>query len=374
MSKTLGIIAEYNPFHNGHAHQIEQSLAMTDSNTIVVVMSGNFAQRGGPTIYDKWSRAEQAVEQGVSLVVELPIIYACNSAEYFAYGGVEVLEALGAVDYISFGSECGDIDKLKKIANIQLEVQEDARFSEKVSKYVKDGRSYPKAKELILQSKISDDELSIAKEPNNILALEYIKRIKSINPITVKRVGSGHHKSASEIRNALKNEAGSSLSIIEKNYYKLVVAKILETEDALLMDVFSADEGLIKKVKNEVRKSNDIDSLIMSIKSKAYTYSRISRLMTHILLDIKKQTIVAPSYVRVLAFDDKGATFLSKITKDRINKIPIITNINKEMEKDKSLREKMKYDILAADIYNLIAERNIYDNSEFVQKPYISGA
>ncbi len=370
MNKTIGIIAEYNPFHSGHAYQIEQSVAKTEANTVVAVMSGNFVQRGEPALYDKWERARQAVRQGVNLVVELPFIYACNSAEYFAFGGVKILESLGEIEYISFGSECGDIEKLKSIAKLQLEIEKDARYSQKLSQHIKTGLSYPKAKEVILRDASTEGGFAVAKNPNDVLAVEYIKKLEKIEPITIKRIGSDHHKSATEIRNSIKSQPGNTIRKIEDNYYKLVMVKILENGESS-KNIFAADDGLAAKIKNECRRATDMDSLIMSVKSKAYTHSRISRLMTHLLLDFKKQEILPPSYIRVLAFDKKGSTFLSRIAKNKTNSIPIITNINKEMEKDNLLREKLKYDILATDLYNLMLERNLYEHSEFLQKPYV---
>ena len=166
--RITGLIAEYNPFHNGHKYHIEQAKMITGADAVVVVMSGDFVQRGMPAILPKHVRAKAALEAGASLVLELPVCYATGSAEYFAYGAVLLLEKLGCVDSICFGSECGDMELLQKVANVL--VDEPAEYREALNRFVRAGDSFPLARQKALTAYVSPEVLS---EPNNILGLPY---------------------------------------------------------------------------------------------------------------------------------------------------------------------------------------------------------
>ena len=197
MSNVLGIIAEYNPFHNGHAYQLMESKKTCDADVVVCVMSGNFMQRGAPAIVDKWSRAQMALEGGVDIVIELPTIYSVASAEHFATGGIKILNSLG-VDYISFGSECGNVDVLNEIAEVLY--KEPKEYSVMLKHELSKGVSFPSAREKALLMYLNDIRryANILSSPNNILGIEYLKALKksksSINAISVNRTGALHNK------------------------------------------------------------------------------------------------------------------------------------------------------------------------------------
>ena len=368
--KSLGIIAEFNPFHQGHQYLIEEAMKQTDSEVCVVVMSGNFMQRGSFAVSDKWIRAEAAVKKGVNLVVELPTIFACNSAEYFAKGGVEVLEGFGCIDYLAFGSENGNLRKLQSAADFLKENDEVLHCQ--IQALMKQGNSYPRARQIAAEELQPDFDANLISEPNNILALEYLKQLKTLKPFTVKRKGSGYHQSASMIRKELTAENPQKFAEMNKTYWELVAAKILQTDSKRLEEIFSAGEGLGNKLKNEIRYASTAEQLIERIKSKAYTYSRICRLLTQVLLDIDRTTVTnAAGYIRILAFDNIGAKFIKEVKKRDCAALPIITNINKELSDYKEIQATLEKDILASDLYHIITKKDLYDYSDFFVKPYM---
>ena len=367
--KSLGIIAEFNPFHEGHKYIMDKAMADTDAEVCVVVMSGNFVQRGQPAVYDKWQRAEAAVNQGANLVVELPTVYACNSAEYFAKGGVSVLEGFGCIDYLAFGSETGDVCELQRAADFLK--HNDETLKGRIQTLMKEGHSHPKAREIAVLEMEKDFDENLIKEPNNILGIEYLQQIETLKPYTTKRRGAGYHESASAIRKAMEADDPVYFDGVREQYWRLVAAKILQMDVSQLTKIFSADEGLANKIKKEIRYASSADELIERVKSKVYTRSRISRLLTQVLLDIDKDTVgEAAGYIRVLAFDRTGAKFLKSVKKAECNRLPILTNINKEAADYPEIREALAKDILASDIYNLIFGKNLYDYSDYVMRPY----
>lgn len=368
--KSLGIIAEFNPFHEGHQYMIDKAMADTDAEVCVVVMSGNFMQRGNPAVYDKWSRAGEAVKRGVNLVVELPAVFACNSAEYFAKGGVDLLEGFGCIDYIAFGSEDGNLAELQKAAAF-LKGQ-DETLKSRIQTLMKDGFSHPKAREIAVLEMEKDFDEHLIKEPNNILGIEYLQQIETLQPYTVKRRGAGYHESASAIREEMEAERPETFAKVKAGYWQLIAAKILQMDIERLTQAFAADEGLANKLKKEIRYVSSTDELIDKVKSKVYTRSRISRLLTHILLDIDDKAVHdGAGYIRVLAFDQTGARFLKEVKKNGCSRLPIITNINKEAELYPEIQKTMEKDILASDVYNLIYGRNLYDYSDYIMKPFV---
>ena len=197
--KTTGIIAEYNPFHNGHAYQIETIRRQTGADNIVIVMSGNFVQRGMPAFTDKYLRTAMALENGASFVFELPVIYASASAGLFALGGAALLESLGFVDNICFGSECGNINILNQTANI---LTNNTISGPVINKFIKSGISYPAAQAMAITQQVpghTEETSQVLSQPNNILAIEYLKALKllksKITPFTIKRCDSGYNLS-----------------------------------------------------------------------------------------------------------------------------------------------------------------------------------
>ncbi len=368
--KSLGIIAEFNPFHQGHQYLIEKAMKDTGSDVCVAVMSGNFVQRGTPAVADKWNRAENAVKNGVNLVVELPAVFAGNSAEYFAEGGVGVLEGFGCIDTIAFGSESGDLSALLEAADLLNTHHEE--IHEKIQFLTKQGHSYPKARQLAVQELWPEFDENLIKEPNNILAIEYLKQIKTMQPYTLKRRGYGYHQSATLIREEMREENPEKFQRIDRSYWELVGAKILQSDSKRLEEIFSAGEGLGNKLKNEIRYVSSTEQLIERIKSKVYTYSRVSRLLTQILLDIDEQAVLGSAkYIRILALDDVGAKFLKEVKKKECATLPILTNINKELKECPQIADTLEKDILATDMYNIITKSDLYDYSDYIMKPYI---
>lgn len=381
----LGIVAEYNPIHNGHIYQLNACKEKCGAQYAVAVISGNFTQRGEPALLDKWERAKMAVLAGVDLVVELPFFWACNSAEYFAKGAVELLDGMGVVTHLGFGSECGDIEKIRETAEEISGKSE--KYQKRLQKYLGEGNSYPKATMMALEEKGE-----ILKEPNNILAVEYTKALieldSKIKTITVKRKGASYHQedvvdhlaSGSGIRKMLK--VGDSIEnvvdvscneILKENrkqmvfadsekYFHMIKMAVLTMSKEEISEIFSVREGLENKIYKEIRNTSNLDELIGKIKSKRYTYTAISRIFSHILMKLKKD-FVQDKYIRVLAFNENGAGLLKEMKKRELNRFPVVTNINKEEEIDFSM------DVRATDIYNLLSGADSYKNSDFVRQP-----
>ncbi len=403
--KTLGIIAEYNPFHNGHSYHLKKSLELTGAQYSICVMSGNFMQRGELADWDKWERAKMAVDNGVDLVLELPFVFACNTAEEFAYGAVRLLDGLGCVTDFSFGSESGDLEKLKAIAEFLLNEPEDYR--EKINELLKKGLSFPTARKKALEACNADLDSSLLQSSNNILAIEYLKQWmltgQAMQPWTIKRGDSGYHSlelegafaSATAIRkqwnatcdkrhiiNFVPQESleriGENLQFTElkkQQLDKMLLYCLRITSEQELREIYSVTEGLEHRMKQAVLVSKNVDELVSQIKSKRYTETRIKRILVHTLLHFRREdyeTIKKEQamYARTLAFNQKGAELLRQMKKTENVKYPIFTNLKKQ--KIQNIKENMviQYDILASDVYNLLFYDNIYNKSDFVVAPY----
>lgn len=357
-----GIITEYNPFHNGHLYHLQSARAQTNCDGVVCIMSGNFVQRGGPAIIDKWKRTSMAIENGVDLVIELPTFYALSSAEHFAKGSLSILDSLGVINNIFFGSECGNINDLIKIAKIL--VNEPIEFKDELRINLNKGLTFAKSRELSLIKILKDDNLSdTLRNSNNILGIEYIKSILSLNssitPITLKREGSNYNdknlssrfSSATSIREYLKNSCEfiqlkksipkksydifNSLKdesypfIFEEEMFKFIKYKIV-SECVNFNKLLEISEGLDNKIIKEIYKSSSYNEFVLNIKSKRYTYTKISRLLTQIFIgldcyDSKNLFSKDLLYARILGFNDKGREIL-KIMK-KTSTIPLITKV-----------------------------------------------
>lgn len=398
--KILGITAEYNPFHNGHKYHIEKSRELTGADCVVAVMSGSFTQRGEPAILDKWERSRLAVENGVNLVVELPFVYACNGAEAFAKGAVDILAGLGA-DVISFGSESGDISSLQKTAGELL--HEADNIAGKRAQLMRSGMSFAKATEIAAEELLGKSAAGVMLEPNNILALEYLKRISFLNEnghaveaVTVARHGSGYFAvneaagfaGASAIRRmtnreefgkyvpagvaeALENIAAECALHAEAQMFRLIRSEIVKNAPQELAEIYRMGEGLENRLKKEIIHAADMKSLISGVVSKRYTEAAVRRLLVYVLLGIRKYELPQGVYGRVLAADDTGRKLLSDLRKRDVH-IPLITNVNKDAKNNEAVQECMYYDMLAADMYNLIYDRDLYAFSDKVRKPYMA--
>ena len=369
--KVIGIVAEYNPFHRGHEYLISEAKRLTGAEVCVSVMSGNFVQRGEPAVFNKWTRAENAVRNGVDLVVELPVVYAVSGAEYFARGAISVLEGLGGVTHLAFGSESGDAEALERCS--QLLRNRDEEISQLIKENTKRGMSYPAAREKAVLEIAPDTDSGILSEPNNILALEYLSKVNSMIPFTVKREGVGYHESASQIRKEMLQESEAFRKELEKSgevFFDLLRAKILSESPKELENTASAGEGLGNRMKKLVRMCESVDDFCRQMKTKRYTMTRIRRLMLQTVLDITREDIEdAVPYIRVLAFNQKGGEFLKRAKKQELISIPVVDNINRDTEGKHALGKTVEKDILAGDIYNLITGKDLYSNSDYVKKP-----
>lgn len=366
--KSLGIIAEFNPFHQGHKFLVEEARKATGADAVIAVMSGSFVQRGEPAAFDKWTRAEEAVRNGVNLVAELPAVFACSSAEYFARGGTGVLEGFGCIDYLAFGSESGELEPLQKAAEF-LDSHRDALHRE-VSALMKAGMSYPRARQAAAEKLDGGLDLSAISEPNNILAVEYLRHLKRMKPWTVKRQGQGHQAAASQIRRELAAADPSTWQARQQAYWQMAAAAVLRADRTYLDQILSAGGGLSDKLKKEIRYASSVEELLDRLKSKAYTHTRVRRMLAQTLLGIDKPSVEeARPYIRVLAFDQVGASFLRDVKRKGCAGIPLITNVNRGLCEFPEIRETLEKDILASDLYNLICGRDLYSCSDYVRGP-----
>lgn len=350
--KIAGVVAEYNPFHNGHKYQIEQ-MRKNGVTHVVAVMSGNFVQRGEFAIASKWLRAKTAVMNGVDLVVELPSPYALLSAQGFAQSAVYILNALGCVDELFFGCECGDVDRITKISSAMLTDE----FSLKLSLALSGGISYPSAVEKAVCEIIGEEYQGELKSPNNLLATEYVKALiemhSKIEPKAIERVGvlhdsdtaNGEFMSASAIRKNLINQGVETVNdFVPESAYKEILSEItngklpcdhsklelafltklraLKPED--FRKIPDVSEGLENRISDAVKSSCSVNEIIEKIKTKRYTHSRIRRIILRSFLGLTSEySTPNPPYARVLALNERGREIIKKAKNNSL--IPIIT-------------------------------------------------
>ena len=382
--RTLGIIAEYNPLHNGHLYQMKKCREMAQADNIVVIMSGNFTQRGEAAVMDKWTRSRLAVENGADLVLELPFAYAVNSAEYFARGGVRILNALGCVTHLGFGAESKSLEQLQKIA---LETAEESpEFRKLLQQYLAEGVTYARAREKATVELLGEAAAEYVQTPNNILAIEYLKQLhlcgSEIEPVMVTRKGAGYHSetpedgfaSATAIRKTLAPEKRKAFvpenvdkalmtAPSQENYFQLIQSKILSSTPEQLAEVFSMNEGLENRMLDQIRRSRNLEEFVDNVKSKRYPETRVRRILCQMMMGLKD--FEDEFYVRVLAAGSRGTGLLKQIKNN--SDVQVITNINKEEQ----LPELIRYDILASDIYNVITGADLYKKSDYVVHPFI---
>ena len=396
MSKVVGIIAEYNPFHNGHSYHIQNTKAQTGADFVVAVMTGNFTQRGNTSVINKWEKAKMALNGDADLVIELPTIYSISSAENFASGAVKILNELGIVDTISFGMEANDVSTLNNIANVL--VNEPPEYKTILEHELGKGNSFPKARENALMMYLNDIKryANVVKGSNNILAIEYLKALKkqksSIVPFGVKREKVYYNStkiideyaSATGIRNLLlhnqleevrKVVPAKSYSILLNNlrqgtyvldiiaYNDEIIYKLRSMTVKQIANLPDVSEGLEYLIKDVSNKTNNLIELINGIKSKRYTQTRIQRILLYALLGITKKDMemskkITP-YIRVLGCSEKGKILLSQIN----SKAKVITSLKKYevsnknkrfcIGKQKALNRILEIDKTATDIYTI---------------------
>ena len=368
----VGIICEYNPFHNGHIYHLKKVKELYPDSTIILIMSGNFTQRGIPSIIDKWDKTDISLKYGIDLIVELPFVFATQSADIFARGSIALLKELKA-DTLVFGSELNDIKYLEELADIQLSDQ----YEKEVKKYINSDVNYPTALNLAFKA-FNKDGLN---NPNDLLALSYIKEIKkqqaNIKPISIKRTNNYHSleldniSSATSIRLAITNNKDISNSVptetivmlkkhifLTEDYYNLLKYKILSTDDLNVYQTVTSDLAI--RIKKEIYNSSSWEELVNNIKTKHYTYNRINRMLIHILCDFTKEkanTYTDIEYIRVLGFSKKGKEHLNEIKKE-VN-IPIITTFSKGNSK------VLDYEQTTSNIYY-----SIFNDNELLKKEY----
>ncbi len=400
--KIAAIISEYNPFHNGHLYQIRKIREELGEDTaIIAVMSGNFTQRGQTAILDKWIRAESAVLEGVNLAVEIPFPFSISSAEFYAKSGVKTAGALGA-DYISFGSECGDISILNDIAENMLSNEFQSAFHSLLHEKENKQHGYAKLAEYIYISLFGEPKTKIS-SPNNILAIEYIKAAKvlkaNIKTHTVQRIGAGYNEknlvcgdiqSATYLREEIDNNFFTASKYIPQNAFNKILSAKKEGMFPCLEDRLSSaiitnlrlkrsnrdgenpfgDSGLYNRLINSSFKANNIQSLIKLTDTKKYTESRIRRVMWYSLFGVTSSDVrELPKYTQVLAMDKVGQAILKNAKKASDFSILTKPSAFKKLGED-ALRQKSLSDI-ADSVFELTKPKLTDGNSSLTKTPFI---
>lgn len=409
MTNVVGIIAEYNPFHNGHAYHLAKSKELAKADYVIAVVSGNFVQRGNVSLINKWDKANMALAEGVDLVIELPTVYSISSAENFAYGAIKILNSLSIVDYVAFGTELDDINVLDRCADILY--KEPQKFVNLLNHELSKGLSFPKARENALLMYLNDIRTysNVLSSPNNILAIEYLKALKKIrshiSPISIKRKNAGYNDleitnnfaSATAIRKKIIDNKPAGLSkLMPANSYRIlynsiqkghfvkditsfekeilyVLRKMSIKEIANLPDV---SEGLEHSIKNAANSCNTIEEFMNIIKTKRYTNTRIQRILLYALLGITKEDIKnstkVQSYIRVLGMNKKGKDLISVISHSNPS-LNIITSVKKYMDSNpnKTLQNMLNIDINATNTYTLGYEKDSWSNLDFTHNMII---
>jgi len=389
--KVVGLICEYNPFHNGHLYHLEAAKKATGADYVVVVMSGQFVQRGEPAIIDKWSRTKSALLCGADLVIELPVIFATSSAEFFAMASVSLLESLGVVDSFCFGSESGNITALDQVADILW--AEPLKYKELLSEELKKGLNFPAAREASMIKYTTKNIASVLKTSNNILGIEYLKATKRIqskmHPITIQRIGADyndssiHHQiaSATAIRKALANQSDMSsiqaqvpdstfqsfvnglekgfAPIYYKDFFTLIKYALLHKSTEEISQILDVTEGLENRLLSSIKNAKSLNEFFEKVGTKRYTNTKLQRAILHIILNITKEDFLRYTingyvqYIRILGFKTSAQPLLKAI-KDNAT-IPLVVNVSHGMNNLTSLQKMMlEAEIYATELYNTI--------------------
>ncbi len=405
----LGIVAEYNPFHNGHLYLLEEARKLGDFSAIIIVMGGNFLQRGEPALCDKWSRAEMALQAGADLIVELPFCFATRSAYYFAKGAVQLLQRSGVVTHLAFGSESGQLSQLQEIAAVLAD--EPDVFKAILKKRLSQGISFPLARSRALQEYCElaprgdnpEEWQKVLTGPNNILALEYLRVIQEGNipllPLTIPRRGPSFHdnsiaampvsnsasySSASAIRRALSEGLGwkeitaaippASAEILQQEINlgrapvgsdyleQAILVKLRLVASDFLKDIYEVSEGLEFRIKEAASSAGTLEELRHRIKSKRYSLTRINRTLLYALFALSKKQVErfdrqGPEYLHILGFSAKGQEILQEI---KIKSTLRILSRGSEVKQASSekpetvMAEMIGLDCQATDVYSLL--------------------
>ncbi len=405
MSKVLGIVAEYNPFHNGHLYHIQKSKVLSGTDTAVGVISGNFTQRGETSIINKWEKAKMAISNGIDLVIELPTIYSISSAENFAYGAIKILDIMKVVNTLSFGIEAKSLLQINSVADVLY--NEADEYKGILRKELDKGVSYPEARQNAVVSYLQDDRYNdVLRGSNNILGIEYLKTLKKLkskmNPVAVNRKlvsyndeeATENFASSTAIRNLLKNKnvdkiknvvPESSFEILKQNinngmvvqdisvFAKEILYKLRTMPLSEIANLPEVSEGLENLIKDASEKTNDLSEFIEIVKSKRYTQTRIQRIMLYALLGITKTDMemsknIVP-YIRVLGFNEKGEKLLANIIDEKSVDIPLITSVKKFESENNNIEYKrlLEIDKLATNIYTLGYDKHSCANLDYTQ-------
>jgi len=415
--KVLGLIVEYNPFHNGHLYHLKESKRLTDADYTVCVMSGNFIQRGEPAIVNKWARTKMALMSGVDLVIELPVVYSMSSAEYFGYGAVKLLDSLGCIDYICFGSESGNIGDLEIIADVLIKEPEE--FKGYLKESLNRGYSYPLSRQNALEKYFrthlnkSDIIQSTLASSNNILGIEYIKAAKRLNSSikfkTIKRVSNNYNNeevtgdisSATAVRKFIDiNHKTSSLTDMEclvppasfnvmmdefssgrgpvfsHHFDTYIIGQLRKMSLEDIKNLPYVSEGLENRIKKAADESGSIEDLIDKIATKRFARTRIQRIVFSVLTGISTEMFETfnsnegPLYVRILGFNDNGRMLLKKLKSSCT--LPLITKTSQfKSSCNPLLRKMLQFEADSTDLYVLGYSNPIFrkGGQDFTQNP-----
>ena len=409
--RAVGLVTEYNPFHNGHLHHLRESLRMTGADASVAVMSGHFLQRGEPALADKWVRTEMALAAGVDLVFELPFAFACNSAPHFAMGAVQSLNALGVVDSLCFGSEAGELAQLDRVASVLIERQ--GELERLTATRLRDGVSYPAARSSVVAGFLPELPPDILASPNNILGIEYLKALRSsgsqLVPYTIKRLGAGYHDtdvttqvaSATGIRKMIAegkdvdfwlpepcrqilNEALQAGRHLDAGRLFVALQSHLLQEPEMFRNVYLVDDGIDRRISLAALQAGSFADLVAEVKSRHWTQTRIQRIMMYLLLQVKVTEMqaflqVGPLYLRLLGSSERGRKILARAR--RRKSLPIIadparaTNTLRKFYRNRSTfqqlaEEMLRLDLRATRIYALLQQQpsGEYLNQDYYQQ------
>ncbi|NDL66875.1 nucleotidyltransferase [Anaerotalea alkaliphila] len=408
--KTIGIVAEYNPFHKGHAHQVRMVRETTGAEHVVAIMSGNYVQRGEPAMFNKWIRTEMALAAGVDLVLELPVAIATSSAEGFAAGAVRGLAATGVVDGLCFGSEGGELGPLDDLAALFLE--EPPAYREALGRHLQEGLAFPKARaeaaREVLQAQREALE-PLLHSPNNILGIEYLKALRKyrlpLEAVTIRRKGAGYHAedpglpfpSATAIRKHLR-EHGMDHSLepmLPDTSYRLMLAhmdawkgarvhpdmffpflqyRILQMDPGTMAGIQGIREGLEHRIKEKAREATSWEGLLGALQTKRYPATALSRALLHILLDLKEDRLREQMegggcrYLRILGFRKEAGGLLHRMKRNA--SLPLVSNVADSMGALKGpARSQLLEETASTEVYNLaLATRlGIRGRNDFTQ-------
>ena len=383
--KVIGIVSEYNPFHNGHKFHLELSKKLCEAEYSITIMSGNFLQRGEPALFDKWTRAKMAVLNGIDLVIELPVVYSCQVAELFALGAVKILNSLGIIDYLCFGSENGGIEDLYNISNILLNEPEEIK--QEVKDKMSWGMTYSKA----IGDTYKDHYGDILSYPNNVLGIEYIKSIillnSSIKPVTTKRLMNnysdknftGSISSATAIREELRRRGltpeirkatpQKSWSVMQnniengrgpifwENFSDILLYELRKSSVKSMRYLPEVKEGIEFRLKKSGIHSTSFEEIITMLKTKRYTRTSLQRTLCHMLISMNKEDLnyaklpETPAYIRILAFNNKGRELLREINSN--TNYEIINKPANFKSQSPYLNRMFSLDTISTDTYNL---------------------